>query len=43
MDNPDFNNATFDIHYVERLLKAEEAAKDAAKPSKDAAKESVKA
>ncbi|MGA1224712.1 MAG: acetyl-CoA carboxylase biotin carboxylase subunit, partial [Phycisphaerales bacterium] len=26
MDNPDFNNATFDIHYVERMLKAEEAA-----------------
>jgi acetyl-CoA carboxylase biotin carboxylase subunit len=31
MDNPDFNNATFDIHYVERLLKAEEAAKETAK------------
>jgi hypothetical protein len=31
MDNPDFNNATFDIHYVERLLKAEEAARDSAK------------
>jgi hypothetical protein len=31
MDNPDFNNATFDIHYVERLLKADEAAKAAAK------------
>jgi hypothetical protein len=29
MDNPDFNKATFDIHYVERLLKAEEAAKAA--------------
>ena len=31
MNNPDFNNATFDIHYVERLLKAEEAAREAAK------------
>jgi hypothetical protein len=30
MDNPDFANATFDIHYVERLLKADEAAKAAA-------------
>jgi len=30
MDNADFNNATFDIHYVERLLKADEAAKAAA-------------
>jgi acetyl-CoA carboxylase biotin carboxylase subunit len=37
MDNPDFNNATFDIHYVERLLKAEEAAKAAGK-SDEAAK-----
>ena len=31
MDNLDFANATFDIHYVERLLKADEAAKAAAK------------
>jgi len=30
MDNADFNNASFDIHYVERLLKADEAAKAAA-------------
>jgi hypothetical protein len=27
MDNPDFANATFDIHYVERLLKSQEAEK----------------
>jgi hypothetical protein len=29
MDNIDFANATFDIHYVERLFKADEAAKAA--------------
>jgi acetyl-CoA carboxylase biotin carboxylase subunit len=35
MDNPDFANATFDIHYVERLLKADEVEK-AAKAEKAA-------
>jgi acetyl/propionyl-CoA carboxylase alpha subunit len=41
MDNADFANATFDIHYVERLLKADEVAKEAAakaaKPAEGAA------
>jgi hypothetical protein len=35
MDNADFANATFDIHYVERLLKADEVEK-AAKAEKAA-------
>ena len=42
MDNADFNNASFDIHYVERLLKADEAAK-AAKAAKAAANTAAKA
>ena len=38
MDNADFNNASFDIHYVERLLKADEAAKAAKAAANTAAK-----
>ena len=37
MENADFANGTFDIHYVERLLKADETAKSeaAARSAKD--------